>query len=358
VSRSGNGSPGGGPSGGGNDGDCGPDTVRRLYARLLSLYPAAFRERYGADLLQVFDDRRREPRFQGVVGGIRLVLFVLRDFVTSMPMTHERTNEQTRWEGMVSDLLRDFRYAVRMLVKSPMFTIAAVITLALGIGLNAATFSAVRGLLLRPLDGVREPERLVQLYRKWPGMDYGSTSIPHYQDLRDRSGEVFSDVAAWNFIPMSLSADGRSERLMGMLVSANFFQTYGVRPALGRFFTPGVEDRDPGAHPVVVLGHGFWQSRFGSDPSLVGRTLVVNGQPFEVVGVAPADFKGWCCSSTAAGGSGVTSARSDRSRSGSWLKATWWWPPTTGFAPQSRCCLLYTSPSPRDRQKSRMPSSA
>jgi macrolide transport system ATP-binding/permease protein len=192
----------------------------------------------------------------------------------------------------VSDLLRDLRYAVRMLVKSPMFTIAAVITLALGIGLNAATFSTVRGLLLRPLDGVREPERLVQLYRKWPGMAYASTSIPHYQDLRDRSGEVFSDVAAWYFAPMSLSAGGRSERLMGMLVSANFFQTYGVTPALGRVFTPGVEDRDPGAHPVAVLGHGLWQSRFGADPSVVGHTLILNGQPFEVVGVAPAAFRG------------------------------------------------------------------
>ncbi|MCG6957098.1 MAG: ABC transporter permease [Gemmatimonadetes bacterium] len=269
-----------------------PDRIRRLYRRLLSLYPAAFRERYGADLLQVFDDRRREPQFRRLMGGIRLVLFLLRDFVTSMPMAYDQKNAQTRWEGTVNNLLRDFRYAVRMLVKNPMFTIAAVITLALGIGLNAATFSAVRGLLLRPLDGVREPERLVQLYRKWPGMDYGSTSIPHYQDLRDRTGEVFSDVAAWNFVPMSLSADGRSERLMGMLVSADFFQTYGVRPALGRFFTPGVEDRDPGAHPVAVLGHGFWQSRFGADPSVVGRTVILNGQPFEVVGVAPADFRG------------------------------------------------------------------
>jgi macrolide transport system ATP-binding/permease protein len=292
MGRFGDRSPGGGPSSGGDDGDRGPDMVRCLYVRLLSLYPAAFIERYGADLLQVFDDRRREPRFQGLAGGIRLLLFLLCDFVTSMPMTHERRNGQTRWEGMMSDLLRDFRFAVRMLVKNPMFTLAAVITLALGIGLNAATFSAVRGLILRPLDGVRDPGRLVQLYRKWPGMDYGSTSIPHYQDLRDRTREVFSDVAAWNFVPVSLSADGRSERLMGMLVSANFFHTYGVTPALGRFFTPGVEDRDPGAHPVAVLGHGFWQSRFGADPSIVGRTLILNGQPFEVVGVAPADFKG------------------------------------------------------------------
>lgn len=221
-----------------------------------------------------------------------MVLFLLRDFATSMPLAHGNRNDQTRWEGMMGDLLRDFRYAVRMLVKNPLFTGAAVLTLALGIGLNAATFSAVDGLLLRPLAGASRPDRLVQLYRKWPGMDYGSSSVPHYQDLRDRSGAVFSDVAAWAFVPLSISADGRSQRVLGTMVSANFFQTYGVSPVLGRVFTPGVEDRDPGAHPVAILGHGFWVSRFGADPSVVGKTLVVNGQPFEIVGVAPADFKG------------------------------------------------------------------
>ncbi|NJD19761.1 MAG: ABC transporter permease [Gemmatimonadetes bacterium] len=192
----------------------------------------------------------------------------------------------------MSDVLQDLRYAVRMLAKNPVFTAAAVITLALGIGLNAATFSAVNSILLRPLPGARDPDRLVQLYRKWPGLDYGSNSIPHFQDLRDRSGDVFSDVTAWTFAAMSLSADGRSERMLGLMVSAGFFQTYGVAPALGRVFIPGEEDRGPGAHPVAVLGHGFWRDRFGADPSVVGRTLLLNGHPFEVVGVAPASFDG------------------------------------------------------------------
>jgi predicted permease len=283
----------GGPRGtGAPTGPGGRDRFRRFYELLLSLYPSDFRERYRADVLQVFDDRRREPRFRGSVGGTRLVFFLLRDFVTSIPLAHGRGNDESRWEGMMSDLFRDFRYAVRMLVKDPLFTAAAVITLALGIGLNAATFSAVHGLLLRPLSGADQPDRLVQLYRKWPGMDYGSYSIPHYQDVRDRSGKAFSDVAAWYWAPVSLSAGGSSDRVMAMLVSANFFQTYGVTPVLGRAFTPGVEDRDPGAHAVAVLGYGFWQSRFGGDPSVVGRTLTLNGHPFEIVGVAPADFRG------------------------------------------------------------------
>jgi len=192
----------------------------------------------------------------------------------------------------MNDVLQDLRYSFRMLVKNPVFTAAAVLTLALGIGLNAATFSAVNGLLLRPLPGARDPERLVQLYRKWPGLDYGSNSIPHFQDLRDRSGEVFTDVAAWGFAPMSLSADGRSERIVGLMVSAGFFQAYGVTPTLGRVFIPGEEDRGPGAHPVAVLGHGFWQDRFGADPSVIGKTLLLNGHPFQVVGVSPETFDG------------------------------------------------------------------
>jgi hypothetical protein len=168
---------------------------------------------------------------------------------------------------MIGSIIKDLQYSLRMLVKSPLFSIIAIMTLALGIGLNAATFSAIHGLLLRPLDGVSEPEELVQVYRKWPGIDYGSISIPHYQDVRDRSSEVFESAAAWFFAPMSLSAEGRSERILGILASANFFQTYGVVPALGRPFLPGVEDRGPGAHPVVVLGHSFWQARFGGDPA-------------------------------------------------------------------------------------------
>ena len=192
----------------------------------------------------------------------------------------------------MTSLFQDLQYSFRMLVKSPLFTCVAVLTLALGIGLNAATFSAVHALLLRPLAGVEKPGELVQLYRKWPGIEFGSNSIPHYQDVRDRSGEVLESAAAWFFAPVSFSADGRSERLMGFLVSANFFQTFGVVPEHGRPFLPGVEDESPGAHPVTVLGHSFWQARFGGDPSVIGRTIQLNGRAFEVVGVAPPDFVG------------------------------------------------------------------
>ena len=270
-----------------------PDRARRIYRALLGLYPRDFRDRYERDLIQVFDDRRAEPRFSGTLGGVRLIAFLLRDFVLSVPGAHRTAGRRgRRGGGIMGDLVQDLRYAVRMLVKNPMFTAAAVLTLALGIGMNATVFSAVRGILLQPLPGTEAPDRLVQMYRVWGGIEYGSNSIPHYQDVRDRTGDVFESVAAWAFTPVAVSGQGETERTMAMMVSANFFQTFGAQPELGRVFIPGEEDRGPGAHPVIVLGYGYWQSRFGGDPAVLGRTVSVNGHPFEVVGVAGRDFKG------------------------------------------------------------------
>ncbi len=192
----------------------------------------------------------------------------------------------------MNHLLADLKYSVRMLTKNPLFTVIAVLTLALGIGLNAATFSAIDSLLLKPLAGTERPDELVQIYRQWPGMDYGSTSIPHYQDLRDSAGEVFESTAAWFFTQLAITVDGNTERTMASAASANFFQTYGVVPQLGRGFLPGVEDSGPGGHPVTVLGHSYWQTRFGGDQGIIGRTIGINGMPYEIVGVAPEEFRG------------------------------------------------------------------
>jgi predicted permease len=186
---------------------------------------------------------------------------------------------------------QDLQFAVRMLFKNPLFTGAAVLTLALGIGLNATVFSAVHALLFSPLPGIEAEEELVQLYRTYPGMIYGSNSIPHYQDLRDRLEIFDGDVASWKFVTVALSADGRNERLLGQMVSANFFDVLGAPPVLGRGFLPE-EAVGEGAHPVVVLGHSFWQTRFGADPDVIGRTIQLNGQPWTIVGVASEEFRG------------------------------------------------------------------
>jgi putative ABC transport system permease protein len=189
-------------------------------------------------------------------------------------------------------VLHDLRFAHRILVKSPVFTAVVVITLALSIGLNTAVFSAIDALILRPLPGVRAPSELVQLYRSWPGdFKYGSNSVPHYLDVRERSGDVFSGVALWSFAQLSIAADGRTQRLMGAMVSANYFSMLGVSAEKGRVFLPE-EDQGRGAHPVAVVSHNAWQETFGGDPLIVGKQVVLNGQNYSIIGVVPQEFKG------------------------------------------------------------------
>jgi putative ABC transport system permease protein len=189
-------------------------------------------------------------------------------------------------------MLTDLRLAFRLLAKSPLFTSVVVLTLALGIGLNTAVFSAVDALLLRAVPGTRAPSELVQLYRTYRGgMLYGSNSVPHYLDVRTRSGDTFTGVALWSFELMNLSADGRNERAFAVMASANYFPLLGVNAARGRMFLPA-EDSGKGAHPVTVLSWGTWKNRFGGDTGIVGKQVVLNGQSYTIVGVAPKEFKG------------------------------------------------------------------
>src|SRR5262249_31109689 len=142
--------------------------------------------------------------------------------------------------------------------------------------------------LLRPLPVAEEPDQLVALARG--ASEWGALSYPDFKVLRESNG-VLSGLALYTQVPVSIGNGARSEVALGSLVSGNYFDVLGIRPALGRAFLPE-EDRTPGAHPVVVLSHSFWQSRFNSDPALVGRTIVLNGRRFTVVGVAPAGFDG------------------------------------------------------------------
>lgn len=192
---------------------------------------------------------------------------------------------------LMSTLAHDVRSARRLLTKNPMFTAIAVLTLGLGIGLNTAVFSAIEALLLRPLPGVRAPEELVQLYRSWPGIEYASWGPLNMYDVRDRTREVFDDLALWNITPVNIAADGKTQRVFGTMVSSNFFNVLGATAARGRTFVPA-EDANIGGNPIVVLSHAMWQGTFGGDPQIIGRRLILNGAPFEVVGVMPAGFSG------------------------------------------------------------------
>jgi predicted permease len=194
----------------------------------------------------------------------------------------------------MDDLTQDLRYAVRLLGRNPAFTAVVALTLALGIGANTAIFTLMDQILLRPLP-VRAPGELVLI--EGPGADSGrregrdTLSYPMYRDFRDHGGEVLQGVVARAPVALSAAQGGRTERVRGELVSGNYFEELGVGAAAGRVIGPD-DDRDPGGHPVVVLGHGYWTRRFGADPSVVGRALNVNGHPLTVVGVAQRGFHG------------------------------------------------------------------
>jgi predicted permease len=188
------------------------------------------------------------------------------------------------------DFVQDLRYAIRQMARKPGLTLFAVLSLALGIGANSSIFSLVNAILFRELPAER-PQELVDVYAGKEGeMQYMTWSYPDFADVRRWNG-VFSELAAIN-LTIATHDDGRKTQLLfGEQVSANFFRLYGLRPALGRDFLPE-EDVTAGTHPVVLLGHRFWQQKLGGDPGILGKTLKLNGQLLTVVGVAPEVFKG------------------------------------------------------------------
>ena len=190
----------------------------------------------------------------------------------------------------MSALLRDLRQAARALRASPGLVALAVLSLALGIGANVTVFAWARAVLLEPFPGVREQGRLVKVLQTDPQQEFVSFSHPDYRDLREQATSV-SGLVAVRQAPATLGADGTSERVWVQMVSGNFFDVLGVGAALGRTLQP-TDDEKAEAHPVVVIGHGLWQRRFGGDPGIVGRSVRLNTRPYTVIGVTPAVFRG------------------------------------------------------------------
>ena len=190
---------------------------------------------------------------------------------------------------MLGDLKQDIRYGVRMLWKNKAFTAIAVVALALGIGANSAIFSVVNTVLLRPLP-YRDPDRLVTVWEdnSKVGYPHDTPAPANYVDWRDQN-QVFEGMAATADTSLNLTGAGEPERFDGKRVSANFFSLLGVDPQLGRGFLP--EEDVAGANHVVVLSHGLWQRRFGSDPGIVGKSITLNGEAYTVIGVMPAGFQ-------------------------------------------------------------------
>jgi predicted permease len=186
-------------------------------------------------------------------------------------------------------ILKDIRFGFRRLIKTPGFAIIAILSLALGIGANTAIFSLVNMVLFRPLP-VPNPEQIVSISATSKDGGPGAHSYPNYVDFRDRN-EVLSGFLAYRFSPMSLSRNGNNEKVWGYLVSGNYFDVLGVKPERGRTFLPE-EDKTRLSHPVVVISHSLWQTRFGGDPSIIDSDVLINGKKFKVIGVTPAGFKG------------------------------------------------------------------
>jgi len=194
-------------------------------------------------------------------------------------------------------ILQDLRYGARVLLKKPGFTLIAIATLALGIGANTAIFSLFDQVMLRRLP-VEKPDELVVLRSPGPMRGHVSSdsdsatsfSVPMYKALREKN-EVFSGLLARYAIPLSVSFSGQTERASGEVVSGNYFDVLGVRPAMGRVFSLE-DDKQAGGHPVAVLSHAYWTRRFGQNPSVLNQTLLVNGHQLTVVGVTRPGFGG------------------------------------------------------------------
>jgi len=193
---------------------------------------------------------------------------------------------------MLHTTLQDIRYSLRLLRRSPLFTITAALSLAIGIGANTTIFSIASTLLLRPLPGLTDQSRLVDVGRTQDERGFDNSSYPNFRDYRERQKSL-TDVYACRLEPqpMSLATSSDAQRIYGQIVTANYFTILGVRPLRGRVLQDS-DDAQDGSHAVVVLSHDLWTRTFGGDPSIVGQTISLNSKPFMVVGVAPAGFQG------------------------------------------------------------------
>ena len=201
----------------------------------------------------------------------------------------EQVREGTRDEfraARIEHLARDVRYGLRSLRRHPAFSAMAVLSLAIGIGANAAIFGVVHAVLFRD-SPLAQPETLVNIYETEGGRGFNPLSHPNIEDLRKGTTQVFSGIAASTFVAAPIDRGGAAAIVMGEAVTGGAFALLGVEPLLGRAILPE-DDVARGGHPVVMLSHGYWQRAFGADPQVVGRTLRMGGRGYTIIGVAPA----------------------------------------------------------------------
>lgn len=271
-----------------------------VYRGLLHLYPPSFRRRFGRQMVEMFADAYAQETRRGLLRLLRLWSKTLRDVAANGPAVWlqvaavgRRTASPiptSRRSGIMQALFRDLRYAARTLAKTPTFTLVAVTTLVLGIGANSAIFSVVHGVMLRPLPYPRQDE-LVFVWTQFPEQNNPRfpVSSAEYLDYRAET-KAFVDMGAFGTGGVTVMGDGAPERVTAVWTTASLFQVLGATASIGRLYTEP-EDR-PGAELVTVLSHGYWTTRYGADPSIVGRgTITVDGTPFRIIGVLPREFQ-------------------------------------------------------------------
>jgi putative ABC transport system permease protein len=271
--------------------------ARRAFAALIRCYPFEFRRRFGDDMRSLFDDQLLDAESVGTLGVAR---FLLRTFAATTLsigaawlelIAPARAPHSARGDGMTTIIGADIRYAARSLSKQPLFTFVAIAVIAIGTGAVTTIASAVNAMILRPIPGATDPDRLIAFDRRSAdGREGASVSYHLYERLRDRS-HMLTGVAAWSKADMTLSTGGAGTTVAGNLVSGNYFSVLGLRPTAGRFFLRE-EDDVPLAHPVVVVSYRYWTIDLGRDSSAIGKPLWVNGNQYTLIGVAPRGFHG------------------------------------------------------------------
>jgi putative ABC transport system permease protein len=268
--------------------------LRAIYRILLYACPPAVRREYGAEMeagfvycLEVERTRRsRGGRILAATRGLMdVLLFACRAWWHGWGTTrHADRNTKSRRPLVI---VRDIRGSMRLMRSQPAMTAGIVLMLALGIGATTAIFSVVYGVLLKPLP-FPEPDRLVQVWGSMPSRGLTSISLTeaNFWDMRDMN-QSLSDFGALHGASFTLTGFETPERVTGATVSAGFFRTLGVRPVAGRIFEPG-EDEPGAANTRALLSHALWTRRFARDPNIVGRSITLDGRPYEVIGVLPA----------------------------------------------------------------------
>jgi putative ABC transport system permease protein len=271
-----------------------------VYAAALVCYPRPLRARYGDEMRETFAARCRDAALHGDAAVLLLLARELADLAAASVAARRRVQPSalspqpflrspqpfSRRSRPMSSLLQDIRYAARMLRRQPGFTVVATLTLALGIGANTAVFTVVNGVLLRQLP-YRDPDQLVQLTHTRNGRLSMTYSPPNFLDVTTQSG-VFSGATAITSSSANVTGIGDPQLIDGANVTASFFNVLGVVPYVGRGLVDA--DGDGAGSDVVVLGNGLWRRQFGARPDVVGSTLRMDGKPFTIIGVAPADL--------------------------------------------------------------------